>query len=101
MPKLPNSTVQSTGSRASHEGAERGADFLRVLLADQAERDLRHRLAGNDGLGPLAGVAADDAVDLGGRARRDLLDQHAVLLARRRLQADLAEEFLRRQIEAL
>ena len=57
--------------------------------------------AGDHGLGALAGVAADDAVDVAGRARRDLLDQHAVLLARRHLQADLPEEFLRREVERL
>jgi len=38
--------------------------------------------------------------DLGGRAGGDLLDQHAVLLARRHLEADRTEEILRREIEA-
>ena len=97
--KLANSTVQSTGSRALHEGAERLADLLGVLLAHQTERHLRRRLAGDHGLGALAGVAADDAVDLGGRPRGDLLDQHPVLFAGRHLQADLPEELLGGQVE--
>ena len=85
----------------AHEGAEAVADFLGVLLADQAERDFRRGLPGDDGLGALAGIAADDAVDLGGRPRGDLLDQHAALLAGRRLQPDRPEEFLRREVERL
>ena len=85
----------------AHEGAEAVAHLLRVLLADQAERDLRRGLARDDGLGALAGIAADDAVDLGGRPRGDLLEHQAALLAGRDLEADLAEEFLRRQVERL
>src|SRR5690606_39225017 len=57
-----------------HEGAEAVADLLRVLVADETERYLGGRLAGDHGLRALAGIAADDAVDLGGRTRRDLLD---------------------------
>ena len=41
------------------------------------------RLAGDHGLRALARIAADDAVDVAGRARLDLLDQHAALLAGR------------------
>ena len=47
----------------AHEFAEGVADFLRVLRADQPERDLRRGLAGDHGLGALAGIAADDAVE--------------------------------------
>jgi hypothetical protein len=91
---------QRDWSAAANEIAEGRADFFRVLRPDQAERHLGHRLARDNGLRPFAGIAANDAVDLGGRPRRDLLDHHAVLLARRDFQSDLAEEFFRRQIEA-
>ena len=80
---------------------ERGADLFRILRADQTEGDLGHRLRGDDGLRPLPGIAADHAVDLGGRAGGDLLDQQAILLARRRLEADLGKKILRREIKAL
>ena len=53
-PKLANSTLQSTGSRARTKARKRVADLLRVLVADQAERDLGRGLAGDDGLGALA-----------------------------------------------
>ena len=49
---------------------------------------------GDHGLGALPGIAADDAVDLGGRTRGDLLDHHPVLFAGRLLQPDLAEKLL-------
>ncbi len=80
----------------AHEisGTRRG--FSRVLIADQTERHLRHRLSEDDGLGALARIAADDAIDLRGRPRGDLLEQQAVLLARRTSEADRPEEFLRR-----
>src|SRR5690242_4634751 len=52
-----------------HEGAERGADLLRILSADQAERDLRGGLRRNDRLRALARIAAPDAVDVAGRTR--------------------------------
>ena len=51
-----------------HEGAEGVANFLRVLLANEPERNLRTGFAGNDGFGAFARIAADHAVDLGGRA---------------------------------
>ena len=41
---------------------------------------------------PSPGVAADDAVDVAGRARLDLLDQHAVRLAGRELRPTCAQE---------
>src|SRR6185503_17855609 len=83
----------------AHEGAEGVADFLRVLFADQSERNLGGRLARDDGLGALAGIAADDAVYLGGRPRGDLLEKKPALLAGRLLEPDLAEKLLGREIE--
>ena len=78
----------------AHEGAERFADLVRVLLVDQAERDLRRCLGGDHRLEALAGVAADDAVELGGRPRPDQFQHRAALLAGRHRKADLAEEAL-------
>ena len=98
-PKFPNSTLQSIGKRARTKARKPSRILLWILRADQAERHLRHGLAGDHGLGTLAGIAADDAVDLGGRAGGDLLDQQAASLARRRLEADAAEELLGREIE--
>ena len=71
-----------------------------AMLLSYRSRTTTARPKRMDGLRPFAGIAADDAVDLGGRPRRDLLDHHAILLARRDFQSDLAEEFFRRQIEA-
>src|SRR3984885_6771874 len=66
-----------------HAGADKIAEgiayLFRVLGADQTERDLGAGFAGDHGLGPLPGIAADDAVDLGRRPRRDLLEQDAAL----------------------
>src|SRR5664280_1146860 len=47
----------------------------------------------------IAGVAADDAVDVAGRPRRDLLDQQAALLAGRKRKPDRLEKRIRRQVE--
>src|SRR5713101_5562920 len=69
------------GYAGAHEFAERIANFLRVLRTDQPERNLRHGFGGNDCLGPLARITADNAVYLGGRPRRDLLDQQATVFA--------------------
>src|ERR1019366_7114084 len=85
----------------SDKGAEGVPDFGWVLLADQAERHLGRGMAGDDGLGALSGVAADDAIDLGGRPRGDLLDQQVALLPARRFQPDRPEELLWREIERL
>src|SRR6516165_4725844 len=93
-----NSAVRRHTS--ADEFTERMADLLRVLCADQAEGHFRHRLAGNDGLSALPGIAGEDAVHFRGGPGRDLLDQHAVLFARRDLQSDRHEEFLRREIKA-
>ena len=97
---LMNSAVQSAGSRARTKARKAVADPVRVLIADQAERHLGRRFGRDHRLRALAGVAADDAVHVAGRPRRDLLDQQAVLLAGRHLQPDLAEEALRRRVRA-
>ena len=49
--------------------------------ADEVERDFGAGPAGDHGLGPLPGIAADDAVGLGRWPRRDLLEQDAALSA--------------------
>src|SRR5580704_6252726 len=74
------------------EFAEVLANLFGILVPDQAERNLRHGFARNDGFCPLTRIAADDAVHLGGRARGNLLDQQAALLAGRDFQPDRAEE---------
>ena len=83
------------------ERAKRLADLPRVLLADQAERDLGGSRARDDGLRSFPGIAADDAVDVAGRPGRHLLDQDAVLFAGRNFQTDLAEEILGPEVELL
>src|SRR5947209_4864925 len=83
----------------AHERAERARDLFRILLAHQTERYLGPGRGRNYRLGALAGIAADDAVDVAGRAGGDLLDQHAILLAGRSFQADLAQKILRGEIE--
>src|SRR5262249_50995177 len=88
------------GQPRAHESAEGITDFLRVLFADEAERNLCAGLAWNDGFRALPRVAADDAIDLSGRTRGDHFDQHAVLLTRRLLQSDRTKEFRRRQIKS-
>ena len=50
------------------------ADLFVFLARHQAEAHLGHRLRGNDGLGPFAGKAAPDAVDLEGRECPDALE---------------------------
>src|SRR6266496_6536683 len=62
----------------AHEAVEGGANFLRVLCSYQAEGNLRRGLRRDHGFRPLPGVAADHPVNFSGRARGDLLDQHAV-----------------------
>jgi hypothetical protein len=79
----------------THESVEGGADFLRVLRADQAEGHLRRGLPRYDCLCALPSIAADETVDLRGWAGSDLLDQHAVVLARRYFEADFGEKILR------
>ena len=66
-----NSTEQSAGMRCAHESAESLADLGRVLLVDQAERYFRRGFRRDDRLEALAGIAARNAVELGGRPRPD------------------------------
>src|SRR5262245_37116388 len=77
------------------------ADFLGILLADKTERNLRARFAGDDGFRALPRVSANDAVDLGCRPGRHLLDYQAVFFAGRILEPDRTQELLCRQIEGL
>ena len=81
------------------EGAEALDDPLRVLLADQPERHFGARLGRQHRLRALADIAADDAVDVAGRARPDHLQRRAALLAGGNREADLAEERLLVEIE--
>ena len=73
---------------------ERGPDLLRILLVHEAERDLGRGLGGDHRLEALAGIAADNAVELGGRPRPDQFQHRAALLAGRDRQADRPEEGL-------
>ena len=57
-------------------------DLAVVLVGDEAGADLRGGPGRDDRLGALAGVAAPDAVDVEGRARRQALEQR-VARARR------------------
>ena len=80
---------------------ERRADFRRLLVADQPERDLGGCLGGDHGLRPRAGIAAPDAVHIASRPRHDLLDDEAVFFAGGNAEPDLPEKPLRRQVERL
>src|SRR4029450_6450730 len=77
------------------------ADFLGVLLADKTERNLRARFARDDGFRAFPRVSANDAVDLGCRPGRYLLDYEAVFFTVRVLEPDRTQELLCRQIECL
>src|ERR1700742_4478870 len=64
-----------------HVVTERLADLEGILALDETERDLRGSFRRNNGFRALAGVTADDAVDVAGRTRGDLLDQQTIFLA--------------------
>src|SRR5205823_1654564 len=81
--------------------AEVLAYLQRILALDQAEGDLGRGLRRDHRLRALADIAADNAVDVAGRARGDLLDQEAIRLAGRDRQPDRLQERFRRQIEGL
>src|SRR6476660_1441132 len=81
--------------------AERLLDLLRVLAFDQTEGHLGGRFRRDHGFRTLAGIAADDAVDVAGRTRGYLLDQQAILFAGGDREADRLQERLRRQVESL
>src|SRR6266540_1279119 len=63
--------------------AESLADFRGILSLHQAERNFCGSFRRDHGLRTLAGIAADDNVDVAGRARGHLFDQETVLLAGR------------------
>src|SRR5262249_38290975 len=58
----------------AHESMKGGANLFWILCPHQAERYLRGGLGGDAGLRPFPGVTSDHAIDLGRRARGDLLD---------------------------
>ena len=95
--KLLNSTLASAGSRSRTKSRKACADFFRVLIADEAERNFRRRLARDDRLRAFAGIAADHSVDLSRRTGRNLLDEHPILLAGRDFKSHLTKKLLRRQ----
>src|SRR5205814_8748835 len=76
-------------------------DLVGLLSLDQPERNLGGRFRGDHGLGALSGIAPDNAVDVAGRTRRNLLDQQAVLLAGGKRKPDRFEERIRREIKLL
>jgi len=67
--------LASAGSRRAHEGVKGRADLLRVLRRRRGGRRPSPSPARGSPSSPLPGIAADYAVDLGGRAGGDLLDQ--------------------------
>src|SRR5271165_1879718 len=77
------------GQAGGHERPERLDDPFGALLPDQPERDLGAGPRGQHGFRALARVAPDDAVDVAGRTRPQLLERRSVALARRRRQADV------------
>src|SRR5580692_10380635 len=81
--------------------AEGFADLSGVLPLHQTEGDFRGSLRRDHRLGTFADIAADDAVDVAGWARGNLLDQEPVFLAGRNRKPDRLEEGFRRQIELL
>ena len=87
------------GQARAHEVAEAFGDRLRILLADETERKFRARLGRQHGFRTLARIAAPHAVHVHGRARPDLLEHAAVLLARRNRQADFAQKCALVEIE--
>src|SRR5882757_5479566 len=81
--------------------AERLFDLLRVLAFDQTEGDLGGSFRRDHGFRALAGIAADDAVDVAGRTRGYLLDQQAILFAGGDRKADRLQKRLRREVQVL
>ncbi len=77
-------------------GAEAFADLYRLLPADKAERNLGRGLRRDHRLEAAAGIAADDAVDLGRGTRPGEFEDRAALFARRDRKTDRAEEIFAR-----
>src|ERR1700730_1927730 len=76
----------------AHEGGDGVLHLDRIMIADQAKRDLGRRLCRNDRLGALAGVTADDAVHVAGRPRPNLLEHAAASLSGRHGYAHVREK---------
>ena len=70
-PKLPNSTLQSAGSASRTKSRKASRIFSGFWSPTRRNDTFAEACAGNHGLGALAGIAADDAVDVAGRPRRD------------------------------
>src|SRR5947207_13857231 len=77
------------------------SDLVGLLPLHQAERDFCGGFRRDYRLRAFAGIAADDAIDVAGRTRGDLLDQEAIRLAGRDRKPDRFQERLRREIELL
>ena len=77
---------------------ERGEDRFRILAGDEAEGNFRAGLGRDHGFCARAGIAAPDAVEIGGRARPKPLERATPGLARWGCEPDIAEK--RRHIEA-
>ena len=67
-------------------------DLRRMLSRHEAEGELRGRLRGDHRLGSGSAITADDAVDLGGRPRPELLQNAEPGFARGLAQANVAEK---------
>src|SRR6202047_4370128 len=67
-------------------------DFVWILRSDEPERELCARLRRKHGFRPLAGISADDAVEVAGWPRPNHFENTAALFAGRNRQADFAEK---------
>src|SRR4051794_40541982 len=76
----------------ANERVKCAPDLRRVLLSDEAKRDLRGSLGRDHGLEAFARVAAPDAVNFAGRPRPDLLQHAPALFSGGKGEADVAEE---------
>src|SRR3989442_11526214 len=88
-----NARLHVPWGESLHRRRELPLHGLQLLIGNEPQAHLRRRLGGDDGLGPLSGEAAQDAVDLeGGQGPQPL--EHGVLLQPRerlRLHAPLQE----------
>src|SRR5437762_9470970 len=67
-------------------------DVVAVLVRHQTERELRHRVTRNDGLGSHPLVTAADTVELGGRTSPNSFERRVGLFAKERRSAGLVED---------
>src|SRR3979411_1427022 len=75
------------------------SDLVGLLPFHQPERYLGGRFRRNYRFRALAGVAPDDAINVAGRTRRDLLDQQAAFFASGDRKTDRFEKRLWREDE--